>query len=373
MPLTKYVTARVLAFMVSLHASIACLGQAIQPPTTINLSSYGGGKLPKGLFLLDRHLVLLPDHSLWVAFPTNVQQGLLTRGGATPYDLRFLHLSPTGTVLAQCTLNLPDRPSGVDLFVHEAEGFTVHAGNSLLSFANDCKPIATLALPELADVYQSLDRKALVITAVGANIQVLKADTLKEIKRIPLPDGVRFEIDAGAFQSSIWNSLIVVRDHKSPGTSCYANQQDLTNPAIVKEWRSFYCPNEIMRAYGDTNVIAANWYAQEPNIAVSGSGVKRVFFIPEDNQIDTSTFRDLSAFAPDVNRFAVFMYDRKRTWFGQNRIVSEHIAVIDLATQKTLLSVPIEEYSSLSACSITEDGKLFAVMNGFDVSVYHLQ
>jgi hypothetical protein len=371
MPFTKYVASFLLPFMVCLHASIACLGQAIQPRTMINLSSYGGGKLPKGLFLLDRHLVLLPDHSLWVAFPTNVQQGLLTRGGATPYDLRFLHLSPTGTVLAQCTLNLPDRPLGVALFVHEGEGFTLHAGNALISFASDCKPIATLALPELADVYQSVNRKALVITAVGANIQVLNADTLKEIKRIPLPEGVRFEIAGGAFQSSLWNSLIVVRDNEAPGTLCYANRQDLTNPTIVKEWRSFYCPIEIMRAYGDTNVIAANSDVQEPNIAVSGSGAKRVFFVPDDNTIDTSAFRDRSASAPAVNRIAVFLYDRKRTWLVE-KIVAEHIAVIDLATQKTLLSVPVEEYDPLSACSITEDGKHFAVMSGWNVNVYHL-
>jgi hypothetical protein len=66
------------------------------------------------------------------------------------------------------------------------------------------------------------------------------------------------------------------------------------------------------------------------------------------------------------------MYDRKRTWLGVNKIVSEHIAVIDLATHKILLSLPVKEYDPLVACSITEDGKLLAVMTGLHLSLYDL-
>jgi hypothetical protein len=68
----------------------------------------------------------------------------------------------------------------------------------------------------------------------------------------------------------------------------------------------------------------------------------------------------------------VFLFDQKRTWLRQEKITGEHVSVIDLARGRTLLSLPVTYDDPLLNCSLSQDGKTFAVLRGLILSIFEV-
>jgi len=82
---------------------------------------------------------------------------------------------------------------------------------------------------------------------------------------------------------------------------------------------------------------------------------------------DASMFPFDSCLSPESGRAGVFLFDQRRSWTGAENITGEHVAVIDFRKGQTLLTLPVTEYDPLLNCSLSQNGKAFALLRGLNL------
>lgn len=348
----------------SISPSGLCVS-SMRPVLQIDLEHYGG-KLHKYGSRIDHAVAIMPDDSVWASFPIENESGLVGREGSQSPGRGFLHVSLSGRVISQCTWHMPAN-SDMDFFPRADGGFTIRTGTSIISLNASCRSIAEIARPGGVMVDATSDNKTIVLSAIGAAIRILNADTLKETASIPLPVGVV------NYRISIWSRFIVIRD--TPEGKCFWTYRSNVSTELPPTWHPLYSSDpELVRTFGDSAIISSNWSAPSPSFLISDINGITVysFAIGRGMRPDTSLFPEVSCISPTSGRAGIFLYDRRRTWWGEEKITGEHVAVIDFTKGQTLLSLPVTEYDPLLNCSLSRDGKIFVVLRGLNLSIFDI-
>lgn len=348
---------------ISIGHSAFCLSHTV-PILQIDLQRYGGS-LRKYNSRIDHAVAVMPDHSVWVSFPVG-NKGLAEREGSNSAGRRFLHLDISGRIVSQCTWHMPAN-ADIDFFPREGGAFSIRTETSIINLDANCLPIEKIAMPAGVMVSATSDNKMIALSSIGAAIRILNADTLEQIASIPLPNGVT------NYRVSIWNRLILIRD-TSEG-KCFWTYRSNVPDGVLPTWHLLRSSDpEMVRAFGDEAIITVNWNARSPMISVSDIHGATLYSFPigREAQLDTSLFPELSCVSPASGRAGIFFYDRRRAWWGQEKIVGEHIAVIDFSRGQTLLSLPVTEYDPFLNCSLSRDGNFFVVLRNLDLSIFDI-
>lgn len=367
---TKCSPIRRLMLVFALIANVAGLGnQALcadeeQTVVQVNLANFGG-VLNKFTPRTNHATVMLSDETVWAVFPTQGKEGLLSREPSQSPGYSFLHMSSSGQRISQCTWHMPANAAVEDFFPRVGGGFVIRTASSLISLSSDCREQSTIPSPGAA-VESTSDGKTLVLE-VDKGLQILDAESLREVERIPLPAGLQHY-----HRAYVWDRLIVIRD--SAASPCYWTYRTSSSSEQISTWHSMPCPQETMTVFGDDAILVSNWTLPAPNISLyslNGSVVHR-FEVGEYVRTDTSMFPLNSCVSLLSGRAGIYFYDRKRTLLGQEKITGEHVAIIDLLNGRTLLSLPVRESDPLLNCSLSQDGKKFALLRGLNLSLFNL-
>lgn len=336
------------------------LADSTKPAFQIDLGSYGG-KVSKLGPRTDHAVVVLQDHTTWVTFPVEAEGGLSHREGPLSPAFGFLHISLAGKVISQCNWHLV---SGAveDFFPRENSGFTIRTKTSLISLDSDCKVKAEVSSPGVG-VEATADGTKLIMEGEKV-IRVLDSASLQDGKSIELPANLpRYH------RAFVWNQRLMLRD--SAASPCYWTSLSSDHPHI---WQTISCPDETMRLFGDNAVISSNRDLSSQKIYVDTlQGVRsHIFSLAGTMKTDASMFPFNSCLSPESGRAGIFLFDQKRRWTGAENIAGEHVAVIDFQNGQTLLTLPVTEYDPLLNCSLSQDGKTFALLRGLNLSVFDL-
>jgi len=353
--------------LITFSLAIACafcssqnlLADSTKPAVQIDLGVYGG-KISKLGSRIDHAVVILPDGTTWVTFPVEAEGGLSHREGPLSPGFGFLHISLAGKVISQCTWHMVS--GAVENFFPRESGFTIRTTTSLLSLDSDCKLKAELVSPGVG-VEATSDGTRLVIEGDKA-IRVLDSDSLLNQDSIELPGSLpRYH------RAFVWNQLLMLRD--SAASPCYWTTLSSGHPHV---WRTVSCPEETMRLFGDDAIISSNRSTSSTNISVDTlqGGRSHVFSVATTMKTDASMFPFDSCLSPESGRAGIFLFDQKRSWTGAENIAGEHVDVIDFRKGQTLLTLPVTEYDPLLNCSLSRNGKTFALLRGLNLSLFDL-
>jgi hypothetical protein len=334
-----------------------------KPVVELNLENYDG-KVTKFTGRTDHAVVILSDDTVWAVFPTASKEGSLYRSPG----YGFLHISRSGERISQCVWHMPAGYAVEDFFPRVSGGFVIETSSSLISLSSECKEEASI--PSTEDIPAATSDGASLILKEDRGLRILDAASLRERGVISLPAGLQ-----DFHRVRVWNRLVLIQPGQTLSIApCYWTHWPPLSNSQPQTWHSMPCPEEIMTTFGDHAVIVSNWNAASPNISLYNlHGVLlRRFPVDESMTTDQSMFPDDSCSSPLSSQVGVFLYDRKRTWLRQEKITGEHVSVIDLAKGRTLLSLPVTDDDPLLNCSLSKDGKTFAVLRGLILSIFEL-
>jgi hypothetical protein len=335
-----------------------------KPAFQFNLESLGG-RISKFTGRTDHAVDVVSDGTIWTIFPVQNSEGLHPRGTSTLPGYGFLHLSRSGDQISNCTWHSPGDSSVKDFFPRSGNGFVVRTSSSLISLSSECKERSAIPSPG-PGVEVTADGEHLVL-ATDNGLQVFDADSLSKVGSISFPASLQH-----SHRAIVWNHLVLIRE--TAASPCYWAQWAASSMDQPSAWHAVPCPQETMAAFGDNRIIVSNWTAPSPNVSLyklDGS-LLYSFPVPASMRTDTSMFPSDSCLSPDSGRAGIFLFDRKRTWLGQEKVTGEHLGVIDFEKGQTLLSLPVSDSDALLNCSLSEDGKTIAVLRGLNLSVFGL-
>ncbi|HEY2468790.1 MAG TPA: hypothetical protein VGI45_13245 [Terracidiphilus sp.] len=334
--------------------------------TDIDLKSYGWqvwGDGPSAEPLLPRSVDFAADGSLWVGYPSEPTKGLIERSTTRPHHLHLLHLSPEGSILASCSLDIPSWYS-VMLSTNALDGVTIAsigdndgALDTLFTvLAPNCKVKSEWSPPKaikISRLWSTPDHSKLYIELRNHEISMMSSEDLSIGRSMHIAETSRI-IGFGNEMAAL--------SQQAPSGRCWMDT--VSRVSIVHgettAWTSALCSE--FSLLDDTHLLIMNrpWEKRRTLQLLDSTGSRIGGYIfPKETEVSLV----MPAGPQSAPRVVVEVQGSKS---------HAHIDVIDLLGQCRLLNVPMALGSPINSFALRQDGMRLALLYEDHLKIYGL-
>lgn len=318
------------------------------------------GSNASGQPVLYNALAFASDDSLWLLYPNEANPHLIPRG-QPEHSAGILHLSPVGSVLRNCRINIPEW-FRTQVFISAADQLIVQANTTFQLLGAECEVVHTVTLADTHPLrsYISTDRDKLFVVTSEEKLIALDTNTLRTLFEIAIPVGVR----AGEYTVAQDAAAYSASERAVKG--CEANtvvRQDLKTQ-VVTPWIELQCSDFVILT--DHLLLAKRRDSEGETLSmVNDQGeVELSFRTPPASFIDTPAFFLREAAGTSSNRIVEHFF------FKKGEAVSA--AVLDLSKDQLLAQIRIDSPGPIFSTALSTDGRRLAIYSGSKVEIHQL-